>query len=115
MEEGLNILIAEDEKTICSMYLDMFPKEYSLSIVHTGKEALALLTECRDHYDIAIVDYYLPCFSGEEAVCLASALGCEVPILYVTGDNTMIGENVLAKPFGYDNLMDKVRTHAIRR
>jgi DNA-binding response OmpR family regulator len=97
------VLIAEDETDICNLLMDIMPCEYVCSIVHTGKELYSLLTGCRNYYDLAIVDIHMPNWNGDEAVDLATALGSNTKIVYISGDHQIDG--CLKKPFSADEFL----------
>jgi two-component system cell cycle sensor histidine kinase/response regulator CckA len=93
---------------------------YHVTAVSSGEEALVRV---RDYFsepiDLLITDVVLPGMSGPE---LASTLGAtrpQMPVLYVSGyasDVTAfhglpgLAAHVLAKPFGMDGLVRRVRT-----
>jgi len=107
MDEQRNVLVADDDVLVCRLLADALPNNWLVSVVHTGREAYALLTQCRGYYDLALVDIHMPAWDGNEAVSLATALGADTPVIYITGDHaTSVGGGpLLLKPFAIDDLM----------
>jgi len=61
------ILIAEDEEVLRMLIVDIFEDEdYTIDIVEDGGEALEFLK--RNTYDLVILDYMMPVYSGLEVV-----------------------------------------------
>jgi len=107
MDEQRNVLVADDDLLVCRLLTDALPNNWRVSVVHTGREAYALLTQCRGYYDLALVDIHMPAWDGDEAVGLAAALGADTPVIYVTGDHEAVQNcgQILLKPFAIDDLM----------
>jgi CheY-like chemotaxis protein len=102
------VLLADDDETICKLIRDMIP-DAMVSEVRNGKEVYALLTYCRDLYDLAIIDIHMPEWHGDEAVEMARALGVDTPILFITGDVMKRGlADTLTKPFCIFELQSKI-------
>ena len=115
------ILVVDDEDGVRD-FMDRALSRlgYHVTAVSSGEEALERV---RDYFaepiDLLITDVVLPGISGPE---LASTLGSarpQMPVLYVSGyasDVTAfhglpgLAAHVLAKPFGMDGLVRRVRT-----
>jgi len=109
MDRARKILIADDELHICQMLIDMMPGDWDVSVVRDGKELYALMTSCRNWYDLAIVDVHMPHWNGEEAVDMAKVLGSETKVLYMSGDLTVDLPNIIYKPFTMGDLYSAIK------
>ena len=108
MDSRRRLLVADDEIVICDLMRDMMPSHWIVTICHTGREAYALLTECRGWYDLAVIDISMPDWHGDEAVELARALGSETPVLFVTGLGVREYPAALHKPFTADEFVARI-------
>lgn len=104
-------LIADDDINMCSiLFQTLEENNFRCSIVRNGKE-LQLLLSGQPKYDIAIVDIVMPKYSGHEAVELAQVIGCNIPILYMSGLAVLEGdelEHFIEKPFDKKTLLEKI-------
>lgn len=111
------ILIVEDDLMVANMVLDWVKSEHHVGeVVHTG-------TDGRDRlkfyaYDLAILDWQLPGISGIDICRDYRRNGGSMPILMLTGQNTMDhkeagfdagADDYLTKPFDLRELRARVR------
>lgn len=105
-----NILIVEDDETLCHLYADFFTEEnIKVELAHSVKDAENLCA--KNNYDLAIVDWNL---KGQSATTLLNNPTFKdffkKPILIITGysdhedfDRDLLEKyNVLYKPFTMD-------------
>jgi DNA-binding NtrC family response regulator len=78
------ILIVEDERLLCwaiskNLNLD---QEYSIACLETGEEGLQFME--RFHFDILILDYWLPGISGLKVLAKLEDKGIHIPVIMIT-------------------------------
>ena len=79
--ERIRILFVDDSKSVCQAYGDMLERSgYSVDIAASIGEAEKLADE--NHYDLVVVDYFLPDGSGDE-LCKTLSERADPPILAV--------------------------------
>lgn len=113
------ILLAEDEEILRMLIVDTFEGEdYHVDEAQDGLEALKLLQSSR--YDLVIIDYMMPAYSGIEVIekVRQGGLNKQVDILMLSA-NSQLSEQVkamnaganyfMAKPFSPLQLLEKVR------
>ncbi len=84
---SLNILIADDSKTICNFIegaLKNMPLRHNFVKVHDGDRCLKLLKSAR--CDIAFVDINMPGMSGLEALKISRSHGGEAFVIMMSAD-----------------------------
>jgi signal transduction histidine kinase/ActR/RegA family two-component response regulator len=113
------VLVVEDDASIRRLIETILRTQgYTLLLASRGAEALEL---CRQHpgrIDLLIADLWLPQMSGRDVARAVAALHPGVKVLFVSGlaeadaepaEAIAEGGNFLAKPFGPDDLLQKVR------
>ena len=113
----MRILVVEDEKKV-ARFLEQGLREegYSVDVSHDGTDGL-LKAHVHD-YDLLVLDVMLPGKSGLEVVRELRARESSVPVLLLTArgdqDDIVLGldagaDDYLTKPFGFDELLARVR------
>ena len=113
----MRILVVEDEKKV-ARFLEQGLREegYSVDVSHDGTDGL-LKAHVND-YDLLVLDVMLPGKSGLEVVRELRARESSVPVLLLTArgdqDDIVLGldagaDDYLTKPFGFDELLARVR------
>ena len=113
----MRVLVVEDDRKVAS-FLDRGLREegYTVDVAHDGTDG-ALKAQLYD-YDLLLLDVMLPGTSGLEIVRDVRAREKTVPILILTArdsqDDIVHGLDVgaddyLAKPFGFDELLARIR------
>ncbi len=113
----MRILVVEDEKKV-ARFLEKGLREegYSVDVSHDGTDGL-LKAHVHD-YDLLVLDVMLPEKSGLEVVRELRARESSVPVLLLTArgdqDDIVLGldagaDDYLTKPFGFDELLARVR------
>jgi two-component system response regulator HydG len=78
------ILIADDDIDICTLLKKFLTKkEYEVSVIHSGRKALALLKE--EKFDLLLCDYRLGDMDGKEVLRQLSELNIDIPVIIITG------------------------------
>jgi DNA-binding response OmpR family regulator len=113
----MRILVVEDERKVASFLEKGLREEgYAVDVAHDGDDGLlkALVHE----YDLLILDVMMPGRSGFEVVRELRAKERATPVLMLTARGTerdvVLGldagaDDYLAKPFGFDELLARVR------
>ncbi|MBN1266790.1 MAG: response regulator [Anaerolineales bacterium] len=114
------VLVIEDDlanrRTISDILENAGYRAYSAA---NGDEALTLLENDAQHFDVIICDVLLPGMSGIELIPMARKHIPDIKIIMMTGHpitaedrDRIAGYRVelMLKPFSYENLMIKIRT-----
>lgn len=113
------ILLAEDDEILRMLIIDTLEEEeYHVEEAEDGLAALKLLEESQ--YDLIIIDYMMPAYSGIEVIekVRKGGINNAVPILMLSAKSQLseqekaigAGANCfIAKPFSPLELLDKVR------
>lgn len=106
------ILIADDEKTICSVLKRIFEKEgYSVSVCHDGYDAVAMISET--FFDLVLTDLKMPRLDGLDVLRKVKADSPETMVMLMTNYSTVetaveamrLGaRDYILKPFLNDDL-----------
>jgi len=113
----MRVLVAEDEPALRSV-LDRGLREsgYVVDAVADGTEALAFLRTY--DYEVAVLDWRMPCTSGLEVVKEMRRKGSKVPVLMLTARDTVDdritgldegADDYLVKPFDFSELLARIR------
>ncbi len=118
----LKVLIVEDEKEIARLIeLELGYEGYQVEIAKTGKEALEKVEKFKP--DLVILDWVLPEIDGLEVTRRIRSDGNEVPVIVLTGRNSVSdkvasldsgADDYLTKPFATEELLARMRA-VIRR
>lgn len=113
----MRILVVEDDKKVASFLEKGLREEgYTVDVAHDGPDGLlkAKLYE----YDLLILDVMLPGMSGMEIIRELRARESAVPALMLTArdarEDVVMGldagaDDYLTKPFGFDELLARIR------
>ncbi|MBT8341488.1 MAG: PAS domain S-box protein [Desulfatitalea sp.] len=113
------VLLVEDDDMVRRMTAEILKEiGYSVLIVDTPTEALALFEKNDTPIDLLITDVIMPQMSGTELVSKINKLKPEVKVLYMSGhtENIIVRQGILKegihfvqKPFSMSDLAKKVR------
>ena len=88
---GLRILIAEDEKNISDLLVELLSQEdREIVIVHNGMDAVRKLRETP--YDLLITDHTMPAMTGMKLSEEVLRIKPELPIILCTGFSESVSE-----------------------
>lgn len=114
------ILLVEDEEMIRNLITDYLEKSgYTVFQASSGKEALTLFTEHKDHIHLIVTDVIMPEMSGSELIDQIQTFAPHTKVLFIsgyTGDRLVRhgviekGINFMAKPFTPLKFLQKIRT-----
>ena len=118
----MRILIIEDEKNLREQLVTRLQQQgYAVDAAADGEDGLFMATEYP--FDAAVIDLGLPKLSGIEVIKQLRANGFELPILILTARSRWQekvegleagGDDYLAKPFHFEELLARLRA-LIRR
>jgi DNA-binding response OmpR family regulator len=111
------IIVVEDDEVCAGVIQDLLTHlGHTIEVVPDGEEGLARLRLY--HYDLAVLDWELPNLSGVQMCETARQRGMRIPILMLTGKNTIVdkeegfssgADDYLTKPFDGRELLARVR------
>lgn len=113
----MRILVVEDDRKVASFLEKGLREEgYAVDVAHDGDDGLV---KARVHeYDVILLDIMLPGRSGLEVVRDIRSRASATPVLMLTAraaeEDVVLGldagaDDYLAKPFGFDELLARVR------
>jgi two-component system response regulator PhoP len=113
----MRILVIEDEKNLREQLVTRLQQQgYAVDPASDGEDGLFMATEYP--FDAAVIDLGLPKLSGIEVIKQLRANGYELPILILTARSRwqeMVegleagGDDYLAKPFHFEELLARLR------
>lgn len=118
---GEHVLLVDDEAPLrTALRRALTRRGYKVTEACDGAEALALLTENPDRYDVVVSDVVMPLVSGLELSRRMRELGLDVPVVLMSGyPGETIGCSsspgapaahvLLAKPFSMSQLTSAIR------
>lgn len=118
----MRILVIEDEKNLREQLVARLQQQgYAVDAASEGEDGLYLATE--HPFDAAVIDLGLPKISGIEVIKQLRSRGFELPVLILTARSRWQekvegleagGDDYLAKPFHFEELLARLRA-LIRR
>lgn len=112
------VLLVDDDPVMLEVAGKMLVRGgYEVIAAGDGEEALAQMAAHQDEIACVVLDWTMPRMTGEEVLATWRALGFEVPILIVTGNQLPellrlldVGSGIgfLEKPFRMTELLDSV-------
>jgi two-component system response regulator MprA len=116
------VMVVEDDAALRSVLVRGLEEEgFSCRAVATGGAAVAAVDE--ETPDVLIVDIGLPDADGRDLCQALRARGVATPVLFLTARDALVdrlagfeagGDDYLAKPFAFDELVARVRALARR-
>jgi len=113
----MRILVVEDEIGIAKFVKQGLEEEsFAVDIAHDGKQGLMLALS--GEYDLIILDWMLPEFSGIEICTQIRKEDQDTPIIFLTAKDTVketifglqVGANdYIKKPFHFEELLERIR------
>lgn len=113
------ILLAEDEEVLRMLIIDTLEDEdYQVDEARDGQEALRFLES--EKYDLILLDYMMPAYSGVEVIgrIRQGGINREVPIMMLSAKSQISeqekaiasgADHFMAKPFSPLELLGRVR------
>ena len=119
-EHRNHIIIIDDSSTMRTLLADMLNK-FDIQTLAAESMELGFMDLERKHFDIAIVDIFMPGMGGLEGIKKIRQLGNDVKIIAISAGHAGMDKNqtlkaatklgadaALAKPFGEEDLMGVV-------
>lgn len=113
----MRILIVEDEEGIAAFLKQGLAEEsFAVDVAHDGKEGLTLALS--GNYDLLLLDWMLPGFSGIEICRQFRKEFRETPVIFLTAkdttDETVFGlqagaNDYIKKPFHFEELLERIK------
>jgi len=117
LEVTMRILLVDDERELRGALSQVLQREgHTVALAETGQQGLELA--CDQEYDLLILDWMLPQYSGVEICQRVRSLGRTTPILFLTAKDTVDdrvsgldagADDYLVKPFELRELLARVR------
>lgn len=111
------ILLAEDEEILRMLLCDTLEDDYDVTEAENGLEAIQQIRE--NSFDLLMIDYMMPFYTGIEVIQTARAAGISTPIIMLTAKTQEYDRQValdaganyfVAKPFSPMELLKFVQS-----
>jgi CheY-like chemotaxis protein len=117
---GERLLVVDDEPVIARVVSEQLRRlGYQVTAVNDPEEALELLADDPDDYDLLLTDLQMPRMDGVELAARAGRLRPELPVVLSTGNRWSVPQStaraagireIVDKPFRLEELAHAVRT-----
>ena len=117
MNETINILLAEDERTLAMIIKDTLEGQgFSVNVANDGEKALSMFEA--DKPDVLVADVMMPHLDGFELVRRIRKTDQQTPVIFLTARSAVndvvhgfeMGANdYLKKPFGMQELIVRIK------
>lgn len=110
------VLIVDDDENILFTLEDILRKKYAVEIAHNGKEALEVITENSNQFDLIVLDLMMPEMNGFDF--LKKIKNLDIPVLILSALNDPSSKMIImelgawgyaSKPFHKDVLLSQIR------
>jgi DNA-binding response OmpR family regulator len=114
---GIRILVVEDDELIAASVVRGL-REEGLTVEHAADGEAAAFALQSNHWDVVILDWWLPGQDGLEVLRRFRRHNRETPVLFVTARDAVSdrvrgldggADDYLCKPFAFDELLARVR------
>jgi CheY-like chemotaxis protein len=113
------VLVCDDDEQVRALVWEVLAEE-GIRVVPArhGEEALEVIAKLGAGVDLLLADVVMPLMGGRELALKAQAAAPHLKILFMSGYGDVgdfqgefpAGVEVIAKPFGAEDLIDKVKT-----
>lgn len=112
------ILVAEDIESNYMQINALLNKDYTISWVRNGEEAVNSFL--RERPDLILMDIRMPVMNGVDAIAKIRSISVDMPIIAVTANAFLIEQqqalaagcnDIVAKPYSYEQLREKVEKY----
>jgi len=109
------ILVVDDDKTVRTLEeIRLSRLGHDVVTTSNSQEALAVVRETPEEFDVILVDYHMPDMNGPELVHALREEGSEASVVLMTGLSAQISESK-ARVMGIDHILRKpVESHELR-
>lgn len=114
------ILVAEDIESNYMQINALLNKDYIISWVRNGEEAVNSFL--RERPDLILMDIRMPVMNGVDAITKIRSISADIPIIAVTANAFLIEQqqalaagcnDIVAKPYSYEQLREKVEKYIL--
>lgn len=119
MSEKIKVLVVEDNDFVRMQIVNFLQGDgYDVAEATEGEGALGVIAQSEENFSLAVVDIRMEPMGGFEFVHILRGRDIDVPVVFVTGDDTTdvlqeagkLGVSaVLMKPVAKDRLLQVVR------
>lgn len=114
-----HILVVDDEVSFAKFIRELLEShDYTVTVLHDGKAALALFKNNPDAFDLLITDQTMPGLIGSKLIKALHAINPKIPVILMSGHNDPIDANEsvdelipqvrLLKPFSNIKIVNEV-------
>jgi len=108
------LLVVEDDNIVRMLMVDVLQElGYEVTEAENAEQALVQLEDPQQHFSLMLTDVGLPDLDGQELARRARDLRPLLPILFASGYGHTLqvpeGMHMISKPFGIDQLRDKMK------
>lgn len=111
------ILVIEDRSELQRLFKEELGDEgYDIKVATTGEEALEIILNRKEKFNLITLDIALPGIDGKEVLTTLRESGCAIPVIIVTGFDEVddeikeLSDCFLVKSSDIDILKGEVRT-----
>ncbi len=124
MDPILKLLIIDDDQdTLVAMEAYFTKRNYSVTAIDSGLDALKLIESQSQNFDIMITDIVMPDVSGVAIISVAKRLTPNMPVIAITGwgkhpqalASEAKADSVIKKPIELKELERKIISLALKR
>lgn len=115
----MRVLLIEDEPGIAGFIKEGLEEEtYAVDVAYNGKTGVNMAQDEFNEYDIILLDWMLPGFSGIEVLRKIRQNDSNIPVIFLTARDTtddavfaldMGASDYIKKPFSFDELLARIR------
>jgi response regulator of citrate/malate metabolism len=121
----ISVLVVDDDFRVARIHTGFVERTEGFTVVgsrHTGAEALTAVAEL--HPDLVLLDLYLPDLFGLDVLARLRSSGADCDVMVISaakeieavrGASRQGIVDYLLKPFGYDELRDRLERYAAHR
>ena len=113
----LEIMIVDDQPSVCKEVSVFLKNDANVHAFKTGKEAVAYLTNTKNHVDLILLDYYMPEMTGFEVLLhiRQNKATVNTPVVFLTTEINERMEHEMMQRGATDYLCKPVEPKTLRQ